>query len=75
MQTKEKYLKLGLKEMLLQNNFIYKNASHMLPRCTMPYVSSVRLIVKYTLLELRAKGECVFFWSGVSITAFKTIKH
>lgn len=45
-QMKEKYLKLGLRD-ALQNNFISEKASHMLPRCTIPYVCSVRLIMEY----------------------------
>lgn len=46
----------------------------MLPRCTNP-LCSLRLIMEYMHLSLRAKGELISFQSDVDITVLKIIKH
>lgn len=45
------------------------------PDVPVPHVCSLRLIMEYMHLSLRAKGELISFQSGVDIAVLKVIKH
>jgi len=76
-QMKEKYLKVGLRE-VLHKIIIYIYMKRFLicfPDVSIPHVCSLRLIMEYMHLSLRAKGELISFQSGVDIAVLKVIKH
>lgn len=45
------------------------------PDVPIPHVCSLRLIMEYMHLSLRAKGELISFQSGVDIAVLKVIKR
>lgn len=75
-ETKEKKnTQSWVREGWLQNNLIAEVASHVLPRCPVPNVCSVRLIMEHMHLELGAKGASISSWSAVAVAVFKIMKH
>lgn len=78
-QMKEKYLKVGLREVLhkiIIYIYIYmKRFLICFPDVSIPHVCSLRLIMEYMHLSLRAKGELISFQSGVDIAVLKVIKR